>query len=281
LKNILGIGACGTNVVKQLSEYPQYSAYYINNKEKKTTKYRFSLPLLESPEDYENMDMSKLHRWASKIKNNCTVFLTGANDSSAIALRFLEKLHQAGVKINIVYFLPEVEVLSENKFLHERSCRGILQQFARSGLFQNMTLVSNLSLESMAGPTNVYEYYSQINNVFTSSYYMIDVFKNSNPIASTFKGQKESCRIATIGLGSLQEEEGDKLFFPLENTVEIVYYYCINEEKLRTEENLFRQIANKVKSKITENVKASFGIFPTQYENDYVYTEYYTPKVQE
>ncbi len=281
MKNILGVGTCGTNVVKQLSEYPQYTSFYISNREKKTTKYKFSLPFLQSPEEYENMDMSSLHRWASKIKKNCTVFLTGANDSTAITLRLLEKLHEAGVRISIVYFLPEIEVLSENKFLHERSCRGILQQFARSGLFEKMTMVSNLDLEILAGPTNVYEYHNQINRVFTSSYYMVDIFKNSAPITSTFKSQKESCRITTLGLGSISQEEEDKLFFPLENPVEIVYYYCINEEKLRTEENLFRQIANKVKSKITENVKASFGIFPTKYEEDYVYTEYYTPKVQE
>ena len=59
---------------------------------------------------------------------------------------------------------------------------------------------------------------------------MMDVFKNTKPITSTFKRPKESCRITTIGLGSIGESE--KLFFPLENQVEMVYYYGINEEKL-------------------------------------------------
>ena len=60
----------------------------------------------------------------------------------------------------------------------------------------------------------------------------------------------------------------------------MVYYYGIHEEKLKTEENLFRKITNKVKSKITEMRKVSFGIYPTQYENDYIYTEYFSPKIQ-
>ena len=61
----------------------------------------------------------------------------------------------------------------------------------------------------------------------------------------------------------------------------MVYYYGINEEKLRTEENLFRTITNNVKSKITEERKVSFGIYPTQYENDYIYVELFSPKIQQ
>ena len=107
----------------------------------------------------------------------------------------------------------------------------------------------------------------------------MDVFKNTKPITSTFKRPKESCRITTIGLAGVDSEE--KLFFPFNQTVEMVYYYGINEEKLKTEENLFRTITDKVKSKITEERKVSFGIYPTQYENDYIYTEYFSPKIQE
>ena len=174
--------------------------------------------------------------------------------------------------------MPEIEVLSETKMLHERSVRGILQNFTRSGLFVKICMVSNLELESLAGSTNVFDYYKQLNHVFTSTYYMMDVFKNTKPITSTFKRPKESCRITTIGLSSLEGE--DKLFFPFKQEVDVVYYYGIHEEKLKTEENLFRKITNKVKSKITEMRKVSFGIYPTQYENDYIYTEYFSPKIQ-
>ena len=71
------------------------------------------------------------------------------------------------------------------------------------------------------------------------------------------------------------------MFFPFDQEVEVVYYFGINEEKLKTEENLFRKITNKVKSRITDNTRVSFGIYPTQYEEDYIYVEYFSPKIQE
>ena len=278
MKTVLGIGTAGCNVVAQLAEYPVYNCFYISNEIKKTTKYKFALPECAGPEQYESLSVDKIHRWINKIEENCTVMLCGASDTSAITLKALEFLHKKGVKVDVVYFAPEVEVLSETKVLLERSVRGILQNFARSGLFESMCLVSNVALEQIAGSTNVFDYYKQINAVFTNTYYMIDVFKNTKPVTSTFKRPKESCRISTIGLSSLAGEE--RLFFPFQEEVDMVYYYGINEEKLKTEENLFRTITDNVKQKITEERKVSFGIFPTQYESDYIYIELFSPKIQ-
>lgn len=278
MKNLLGIGQAACNVVGQLSQFPVYNCYYVSNEISRTTKFKFALQGQEDPEKYEEASFTKLHKWIEKIEGQCTVFVNGGSDSSAISLRALEHLHKNGVKMDIVYFMPEVELLSEVKTLNERSVRGILQNFARSGLFEKICLVSNPALESLAGATNVMDYYDQINHVFSSTYYMMDVFKNTRPITSTFKRPKESCRVTTIGLSATEGEE--KLFFPLDNVVEMVYYYGINEEKLKTEENLFRTITDKVKSKITEERKVSFGIYPTQYEDDYIYVELFSPKIQ-
>jgi hypothetical protein len=278
LKTILGIGTAGSNVVNQLSQYRMYKPYTINTENERTTKYKFKLPELPGPEEYENMDVAKLEKWMNTIQSRCTVFLCGGSNSSGLALRVLEILHKNDVKIEVVYFMPEVEVFSEEKTLQERLCRGILQNYARSGLFEKICLVSNLKLEELAGSTNVYDYYSQLNEVFTSTYYMMDVFKNTKPITSTFKKPKESCRVTTIGLSSVEEDE--VLFFPFNQEVDVVYYYGIHEKKLKTEENLFRKITDKVKSKITDQRKVSFGIYPTQYEDDYVYVEYFSPKIQ-
>ena len=240
MKTILGIGTAGSNIVKQLGEHKVYKPYTICTENQKTTKYHFNLLELDGPEEYESMDMTKIDKWLGTIEKSCTVFLCGASNSSGLTLRALQTLHQRGIKLDVVYFMPETEVLSEEKTLNERAVRGILQNYARSGLFEKICLVSNLRLEEIAGSTNVFEYYNQINHVFTSTYYMLDVFKNTKPITSTFKRPKESCRITTIGLGSLEND--DLMFFPFNQEVEVVYYYGINEEKLKTEENLFRTI---------------------------------------
>ena len=68
MKSILGIGTAGSSIVEQLSSFDVYQAYQISNEVKKTSKYRFSLPLQSGPEEYESMDMSKLHKWLDKIE---------------------------------------------------------------------------------------------------------------------------------------------------------------------------------------------------------------------
>ena len=279
MKVLVGVGSAGSNIVNQLTEHKQYKIYTITSENEKTTKYKFSMPSLDHPEAYEKMDATKLNKFLSTITRSCTIFLCGASISTAVTLRALEPLHERNIKINIVYFMPEIEVLSETKALHEKSVRHILQEYARSGLFEKITLVSNVVLEEIAGSTNVYDYFSQINQVFTSTYYMMDVFKNSKPITSTFSRPHESCRISTIGLGSLEKD--DLLFFPINQEVEVVYYFGINEEKLRSEGNLLRTITDKVKQRITAGTRVSFGIYPTQYEDDYIYVEYFSPKIQQ
>ncbi len=278
MKNILGIGVAGCNVVKQLGYKKQYKVYSLSPEVEKNTKYNHRLEECFTPEDYENLDLTKVEKFLTTIKNSCTVFVCGASNSSATTLRALEMLHKGGVKMEIVYFRPETEVLSEVKRLNERTVRHVLQEYARSGLFEKITLVENRTLEEIAGSTNVYDYFSQINHVFTETYHMINVFSNTKPITSTFTKPHDSCRISTIGLGSLEKD--DLLFFPFNQEVEVVYYFGIHEEKLRTEENLFRTITDKVKSRITDETKVSFGIYPTQYEDDYIYVEYFSPKIQ-
>ena len=278
MKNILGIGTAGCNVAKQLGYKKQYKVYSVSPEVEKNTKYNCKIEELSTPEEYENRDLTRVHKFLSTIKGSCVVITCGASTSSAITLRALEQLHKDGVKMEIVYFKPEVEVLSETKRLNERAVRYILQEYARSGLFEKITLVENTALEDIAGSTNVFDYFDQINQVFTETYHMINVFSNTKPVTSTFAKPHESCRIATIGLGSLEKD--DLLLFPIKQEVEVVYYFGINEEKLRTEENLFRTITDKVKSRITDETKVSFGIYPTQYEDDYIYVEYFSPKIQ-
>ena len=279
MKILLGIGSAGSNIVTQLGKYKEYQPYTISTENKKTTKYKFNLPELSGPEEYEDMDMNKLEKWLSSIQKRCTIFVCGGSNSSGITLRALEVLYKKQVKMDIVYFMPEVEVLSEEKTLQERICRGVLQNYARSGLFEKICLNSNVILEELAEKTSVIDYYHQINEVFVNTYYMMDVFRNTKPITSTFKRTKESCRVTTIGLSSIDGEE--KLFFPFKSETEMVYYFGIGEEKLKKDENLFRVLTNKVKTRITDEVKVSFGIYQTQYEDDYVYVECFSPKIQE
>ena len=278
MRNILALGNAASSIVEHLTPHKTYNIYKVNNSPSECKK-TYTIPELDSAEEYEELRIISKIPFLKRIKENVVFFVCGASKSSALSLKILESLHKRGVKISIVYFYPEVEFLSTEQALQEKVIRNVLQEYTRSGLFEDITLVSNKAIEDLLGETNVFNYYSQINKAFCDTFHMIETFKKTKPIMSTFSRLRESCRIKTIGGSTFSCE--DTLFFPFNQEVEMVYYYGINEEKLKQQGSLFRDLTTNIKSKITEEKKAYFGIYPTQYEHDYIYVEYYSPKIQQ
>ena len=77
-------------------------------------------------------------------------------------------------------------------------------------------------------------------------------------------------RLTTIGMSDLEKNE-DGLFFSLDNVSDIVYYYAYNKEKLESDFELMGKIKNAVATKKQEGVRVTYGIFETDYEQDYIY----------
>jgi len=277
LSNILALGNAACNIVKSLEQYSAYNIYKIQNEGEKDKK-TYILPELDTAEEYENLKILSKISFLKNIKDNVTFFVAGASKSSTFSLKLLESLHKRGVKIKIIYFHTDMEFSGDEQTKQEKVVRSVLQEYARSGLFEEITMVSNKILENFVDTINVFEYYKQINDIFCSCFHMIEVFKNTKPVMSTFSKLRESCRIKTIGVSTLSCE--DKVFFPFKQEVEALYYLGINEEKLRTQGNFFRQLTENIRSTMTDEKKAYFGIYPTQYEDDYIYVEYFSPKIQ-
>jgi len=277
LNNILALGNAACNIVESLEQYSIYNIYRIQNEGKKE-KNTYILPNLETAEEYENLKILSKIPFLRNIKDSVTFFVCGASRSSAFSLKLLESLHKRKVNIKVVYFHTDMEFSGEEKAKQEKVVRNVLQEYARSGLFEEITMVSNKTLENFVDTINIFEYYKQINDIFCSSFHMIEVFKNTKPVMSTFSKLRESCRIKTVGVSTISCE--DRMFFPFKQEVEVLYYLGINEEKLRTQGNFFRELTENIRGRMTDETKAYFGIYPTQYENDYIYVEYFSPKIQ-
>ena len=277
MKNILALGNAACNIVDSLNQYDSYNIYKIQN-DAKESKNTYILPELETAEEYENLKCISKIPFLKKIKDSVTFFVCGASRSSAFSLKLLESLHRKKVKIKIVYFHTDMEFAGTQQAQQERVVRNVLQEYTRSGLFEDITMISNKVLENFVDTINIFEYYKQINEIFCSSFHMIEVFKNTKPVMSTFSKLRESCRVKTIGVSTLSCE--DRVFFPFNQEVEVLYYLGINEEKLRTQGNFFRELTENIRGRMTDETKAYFGIYPTQYEDDYIYVEYFSPKIQ-
>ena len=71
------------------------------------------------------------------------------------------------------------------------------------------------------------------------------------------------------------------MFFSLDTATDIVYYYAYNKEKLEEGSSLFSEIKNSIKEKSFGDVRTTYGIFETNYEQDYIYCVKHTSVIQQ
>jgi hypothetical protein len=70
------------------------------------------------------------------------------------------------------------------------------------------------------------------------------------------------------------------MFFSLDKARERCYIYSINEDKLRTDSDLFNKLKKQVKSKTTEDLNITYAVYSTNYDYDLGYVIERTPNIQ-
>ena len=274
--NVVGLGQAGCNIADMLSAYPQYKTYKIDVGIEGTRCY--DVKRQKGPEEYEK-NVPSMKTFFRVIKGETLFIVGGSGHISAMCLRVMEQIKDK-CEISVLYIKPDTSLLSKNKTLHEKATYGILQQYARSGLLKMLYLVSNINLENILGEVPIIGYNSKINELIVSTVHMVNVFRNSSPVMGGIEDPQEASRIATFGISDIEGNE-EKSFFTLDRTKEKCYIYSINEERLKTEGGLRKKIVSTVKEQSeTEDLKVSFGVFPTNYQQDYCYILNYTSIIQ-
>jgi hypothetical protein len=274
--NVVALGQAGCNIADMLSQYPQYKAYKIDAGLE--GKRCYDVKPQKGPEEYEK-NVPSMKTFFRGIKGETLFIVGGSGHISAMCLRIMEQIKDK-CELSVLYIRPDTSLLSKNKSLHENATFNVLQQFARSGLLKMLYLVSNTNLENILGEVPIIGYNSKINELLVSTIHMINVFKNSDPVMGKIEDPAEASRIATFGISDIEGSE-EKSFFSLDRTKEKCYIYSINEERLKTEGDLRKKIVSNVKAQAeTEDLKVSFGVFPTNYEQDYCYILNYTSIIQ-
>ena len=105
---------------------------------------------------------------------------------------------------------------------------------------------------------------------------MINVYNHIDSVIDTFSEPLVSRRVSTVGFYDSKNNE-NKLFYSLDNIGEMRYYYAINREKLETDGDVLKKIRKQVE---IEKVETSYGIFATNYEQDYIYTTANSSEIQ-
>tara|TARA_R110000824_G_scaffold56287_8_gene154251 strand:+ start:540 stop:1409 length:870 start_codon:yes stop_codon:yes gene_type:complete len=288
--NVIGLGQAGCNIADMLSRHPQYKIYKIDVEIKKDFDFAeqygepeekkkiYSVNPEKGPEEYEK-NAPSMKTFFRGIKGETLFIVGGSGHISAMCLRIMEQIKDK-CELSVLYIRPEPSLLLKTRRLHEKSTFKILQEFARSGLLDMLYIISNTNLENILGEVPIIGYNNKINELLVSTIHMINVFKNSEPVMGKIEEPSDVCRIATFGISDIEKGE-EKLFFSLDNTTERCYIYGINEERLTTEGGLKKKIIDRIRSSSDEEgLQVSFGVFPTNYEQDYCYTLNYTSIIQ-
>ena len=278
METIIGLGNAGCSIAEKFLQYPQYSIYLLDSEKRTTPGARFHLIKEQSShEEYEHA-CPNLEYYFSDINSSCLLIVGGSGTISGTSLRILEQLSH--LNVSVLYVRPDTELLSQTKRLQNNVVFGILQEYARSGVLEKFYVVQNSKLVDILGDLPVIGYYDKINNLITHTIHMTNIFKNSRSIMNTFSGPMPAARIATFGVLDLSTGI-EKPFFDLNLPRERVYYYALNRRKLREDNNLLKVITGQVTDKTDGGlVKASFGIYETDYDEDYVYSIAYTTMIQ-
>ena len=275
MDTVIGLGKAGCAIADSFGEYSQYKAYKIDIGLSPSAN-TFSLKEGQNIEDYEK-NCPDASKFFEGVSGDILFVVGGGGKSSLASLSLLESLRHCN--ISVLYIKPEEDFLAAEGKLINNLVFNVLQEYARSGIFDRLYLVDNVLVEKAIPPTSLKNHYINLNEAIVSSLHMINVFNHIPSVTDTFSSLPIGTRISTIGFVE-PKKNVDKMFFSLDNVSDRVYYYACNKMRLETENNLFGEIKNSLKRKMEADVRVSYGIFETDYDEDYIYCVAHTSAIQ-
>lgn len=270
--NILGIGKIGSAIAEKFEIYPQYSVFKIAPN-LKNDKNNFCLNEIANPEKYEDLDINPNFDIASQLD----VIMCGEDLMCAATLKILQNYKNCTIRI--YYVKPSTKFLSEVQKLTDKVVYNVLQEYTRSKRFDSMYIFEQDMLSKTIGKAPLTQVKDKTYSYISYTIHMINFFDNAEPIMSNYQETPVTYCINTIGIMDFATGQENKLF-SLDDIREKRYYYCINEEQLNSDNELFDLINGQIDSKIEENCSIMFGVYPSSHKVNYCYVIYKSPYIQ-
>lgn len=272
--NVIGLGKAGCAIADAIGEYPQYTAYKIDNGVKGPRS--FSFPVYDHPEKYES-EAPDLSGFFKNIDGDVVFVLSGASKIAGACLKILEQLKHCS--ITVLYIKPNLDTLEDIKVKMHRVCFGVLQEYARSAVFERIVIVDNDVIESILGDVPIIGYYDTLNKPIVWTFHMLNVLMNTEAVMGNVSETKETSRLSTIGTVNFDTGE-ENMFFSLDSVREKCYFYLLRGDDLKKSGSLLKTITKQVKSLETEEARSSYAIYSSEYDQNYVFSFYHTPYIQ-
>ena len=273
--NIIGLGNAGCGIAKEFEQYPQYEVYKIDVGIEGQRCYPF--PECQTAEECESTDLPLLKDFFKDLEGPTTFIVGGSGKISCASLRILEAIKDR--PLSLLYIKPDTSLMGEVQLMRERVVFGVLQEYARSGVFEEMRIISNEALDDVIGGAPILGYYEELNKSLVGTLHMLNVFDNSDPIVGSREPPYLTHRISTVGI-CYANSMHEIMLFSLDNPREKCYIYGVSEEKLRNDKTLLKKITNQVKAKMKKDLKVTYAVYSVPYSDSFVYVVERTPHIQ-
>lgn len=141
MKKIIGIGKTGGLVADQFNSYPEYRVYKVSSPPSEDMA-TLSVPLCRDMEQYEkNFDEQEAAVYLRSITpgDEVLVVVEGGDPLVGILLRLLLVIKDC--QLNVLYISPDRQLISSIQQRDDKITFGVLQEYARSGVFERIFLV--------------------------------------------------------------------------------------------------------------------------------------------
>tara|TARA_A100001515_G_C4562008_1_gene206909 strand:+ start:420 stop:1259 length:840 start_codon:yes stop_codon:yes gene_type:complete len=262
--SVIGLGNAASTIVEKFKQTKNYNVYQLNSEIKKNSKYKHRLKSFENPEDYEK-NIPNLKKFFSEVNDTIHFFVVGSSFSSNYSLGILQQLSHK--KVDVFYIQPDVELMTGLPKMIDKIVFSVLQEYARSGLLNSFTAISNVMIEKSIGNIPIKTYYDKINDSIFSTVHYINYFNHAEPEIGMTSKPLDINRIKTYGILNVKNLQ-EKWLFELDMERDICYYLCINKNRLEKEGGLHRRIVDMLKSKPKNAFRRiSYAIYETEYDD--------------
>jgi hypothetical protein len=266
MPSVVGLGSLANQIVSGFEVYPEYDVYRIGTNVS-NDKFNKKMKSYATAEEHEkNPPATK--KFLSQAKEDVVFVCCGAEAESGAALRILETLKDRN--ITVIYLRKDLDLVSPVEKLQDKVGLNVLQQYARSGVFDRIDLIDICKVDEIIGDVSITEYAQKQAELVASTYHMVQVFQSSVAVMSNMMPAEIPNKISTLGLTEIGENE-DKWLFELDKTFEKYYLYAVNKDLLESDKRLLNRIKAQIKDRAQEDTKVMFGVYPTDYEQNYVF----------
>jgi len=275
--SIVGIGTGASAIASKFRDVTQYDVYELSDKFARSSKRKHKLKKFKTPEEYEK-NVPNLKEFFKDLRETVQVFIVGTSYSSNYSLGILEQMKDK--KLEVFYIKPDVDLVNGERRLVENVVFGVLQEYARSGLFESITVFSNLEIERTLGDVPIKTYYDTLNSAIFSAVHYLNYFTHAEPEIGQVAKPAEINRIRTMAILNPKNLQENWLF-QLDTERELCYYICVNEERLATEGALHKKLVDILKKKPSNAFrKISYAIYETPHK-DFGYVVAHTNTIQQ